>query len=488
MDNLLCAQVENSLECGWKPSDIILIANFDCEFKGIKAQKYILNNFCFTGSKMFALQHLIERWGFDEEVIWMHDLDCWQNQWFACPEIRDVGICEYSEPKFNGGSVFWRRSAHDIVDQVVAILRDEKASREEPTLNRILKNKTYMGRLTVLNPAFNVGCSGFVERYERAVKPIHVCHLHPTNRIAWETHVLDRNGCGYRSVGSRLEALLRRYYSLATELSVEGKEKQRSVKQKMLLAERRVPFMPKQQVETIQPKTCESVLAPRRCYRLLRNFHLGDRWARLNCALRLLEAGDDFALCIRDDLTREILELLDVGALQPVLTTETPNDNHISKRLIHRIDSGDAAYRTPYFPTKREWRPNGQIVSYSFSANYTRAAKVPPQPAQIIEELRSNLPSYHFVEVGKLHQASVTEVVRILAQSHCLLSIDNGIAHIARSVGVPLFLLEHLAPISRGFPPGMCRYTKVTQSNAATVICDYLRGKSPLHQGIRRPC
>jgi hypothetical protein len=226
LDTLLCAQIDNSLECGWDPHDIVLVSNYDFEFKGVKARQVNLNDFCFTGSKMFALQHILQHWEFEEEVIWMHDLDCWQNQWFDCPVIQDVGICEYSRPKFNGGSVFWRRTANDIVNRVVSILQTERASREEPTLNRILRDKGCVKRVTVLNPTFNVGCSGFVMRYERADKPIQVCHFHPNNRIAWETHVLDRNGRGYRSVGQRLEALIRRYYPVAVGLSAEGKRKQ----------------------------------------------------------------------------------------------------------------------------------------------------------------------------------------------------------------------------------------------------------------------
>ena len=64
----------------------------------------------------------------------------------------------------------------------------------------------------MVNNTFNVGCSGFVKRYNRSIKPIHVCHFHPYNRIAWETHTLDRNGIGEIPVSIRLERLIRKYY------------------------------------------------------------------------------------------------------------------------------------------------------------------------------------------------------------------------------------------------------------------------------------
>jgi hypothetical protein len=87
------------------------------------------------------------------------------------------------------------------------------AEKEEPALNAVLKSPEYRDRTTVLDSTFNVGCSGFVERYRRAAKPVLVCHMHPTNRIAWDTHVNDRNDLGERAVSPRLlELLVRRFH------------------------------------------------------------------------------------------------------------------------------------------------------------------------------------------------------------------------------------------------------------------------------------
>ena len=105
--------------------------------------------------------------------------------------------------------------------KVVEILTAEKAKSEEPTLNRVFKSDEYKDRVSILNSTYNVGCSGFVERYERSIKPVKVCHFHPKNSIAWEIHNLSRDGVGI-SVTTRLERLLRKYYP---ELAVELKDK-----------------------------------------------------------------------------------------------------------------------------------------------------------------------------------------------------------------------------------------------------------------------
>ena len=52
-----------------------------------------------------------------------------------------------------------------------------------------------------------------------------MCHFNPTNRIAWETHRLNRDGMGMISVSSRLENTLRKYFDLAYKLRSEKDEK-----------------------------------------------------------------------------------------------------------------------------------------------------------------------------------------------------------------------------------------------------------------------
>jgi len=214
---LVQAQIDNSIELGWDKKNIILIANFDYEFMGVKTLKTNLNEFCWTGSKMFALQWYLDNYEID--LIWSHDLDCWQNVWFNPPEFkRDIGACYYNNPKYNGGSIFWKKESKDIIDYIVEKLAEERARQEEPTLNKVFKSKQFKKRITELNRTYNVGCSGFLPRYEKSIKPIHVCHFHPYNGIAWEIHTLDRSGTGVKSVTPRLERLLRKHYpDLATE-------------------------------------------------------------------------------------------------------------------------------------------------------------------------------------------------------------------------------------------------------------------------------
>ncbi len=234
IDILLKAQIENSLELGWMVEDFILLSNFDYEFMGINSINISLNKKCFTGSKMFGMKYLFDN-DMVNDIIWAHDLDCWQNVAFSCPDLKEVGIACYSTSKYNGGSIFWKRSAKDIVYKIIDEINSGGENKEEPTLNRILKSKEYRDRVTNVNNTFNVGCSGYVKRWDRSVKPIRVCHFHPYNKIAWETHALDRNGLDTKGITDRLEKLLRKYYpKLAVELCSDGKKAQKERKTKRL--------------------------------------------------------------------------------------------------------------------------------------------------------------------------------------------------------------------------------------------------------------
>ncbi len=217
MDTLLKAQIENSVDAGWKPEDILLVSNIDYEFMGVKSIKTTLNEFCLTGSKMFSLEFALNENLAGGDMIWSRDLDTWVNHYFEEPEIKDVGISTYSTTKLNGGSVFWNPEASDIVEHVIFEIKKGE-EKEEPTLNKLLKSKRYADRVTVLNTTYNVGSSGFFPRAYMADKPIKVCHFNPMNRIAWETHRLNRDGMDIVSVSTRLEIILRKYYTLAYEL------------------------------------------------------------------------------------------------------------------------------------------------------------------------------------------------------------------------------------------------------------------------------
>lgn len=204
----LLSQIDNSISMGWKPDQIILVTNFEFRHKGVSSIPVDLNKNCLTGSKIFAINKMFEL-GKIDEIVWAHDLDAWQCQNFSVGKIKDIGISRYSTSKLNGGSLFFRPSSKDIFKKMQEEIEAGKYDREEPIINKYLSDDgKFCDRTTLLDTTYNLGCSGFVDRYKDAEKPIKVCHFHPTNRIAWDSFVRDRNLIGESPVDDRLYKIL----------------------------------------------------------------------------------------------------------------------------------------------------------------------------------------------------------------------------------------------------------------------------------------
>ena len=230
LETMIKCQIDNSLDIGWKPEDIILITNFHYHFKGIKAIPVSLNKHCLTGSKIFAAQYILSQTELigKDDILWIHDLDVWQNIKFDVPEIKDAGLCYYSRPKFNGGSQFYRPAALDLINNIAEIIISEEQAKEEPVLDRVLKDDPENSqRVTVLSSGFNIGCSGYAERVLRAEGNYFCLHFHPSNNMACQTQMLDRNALEIsgevpRVISPRLEQLLRHYYPDIPDYLPEG--------------------------------------------------------------------------------------------------------------------------------------------------------------------------------------------------------------------------------------------------------------------------
>ena len=230
LERMIRCQIDNSLDIGWNPENIILITNFNYLYKGVKAIPITLNKHCLTGSKIFAAQYILNKTNLidSDQILWIHDLDVWQNTKMDIPDMKDVGLCYYSRPKFNGGSQFYRPSANDLLDTIANIITTEKQAKEEPVLDKVLKdNPVNHERVTVLSTGYNIGCSGYVERVLQAKGNYYCLHFHPTNNMACQTHLLDRNaleisGETPRIISPRLEQILRSYFPEVPTVLPEG--------------------------------------------------------------------------------------------------------------------------------------------------------------------------------------------------------------------------------------------------------------------------
>jgi hypothetical protein len=143
------------------------------------------NTICPTGSKMFAAVEFLSAMRSDA-LYWFHDLDVWPCwDWAKQPPIfaTEIALCRYRK-SYNGGSVFYRKEAAPLCQDVVNAILSSRSHREEPVMNAVWGRDH--PQITVLNSTYNVGCSGFDGRLERAEKPIRAVHFHPDKRGQWD--------------------------------------------------------------------------------------------------------------------------------------------------------------------------------------------------------------------------------------------------------------------------------------------------------------
>jgi hypothetical protein len=108
-----------------------------------------------------------------------------------------------------------------------------------------------------------------------------------------------------------------------------------------------------------------------------------------------------------------------------------------------------------YPRTKIPYTGGSKKICYTFEANWIVDKKIPPGIERILEV--KDFQEYEFVKMGL--PISLEDNVKLLSECAMFVGVDNGICHVARSVGCPSFLIEHLHPMKNGFPYEYCKYT-----------------------------
>lgn len=230
--NLVKIQIENSLDLGWKPEDILLVTNFPYEFMGIKA--HLVPDSCFNtihkqATKVDTMVYLFETGFIKDELYWLHDFDACQNYWISEEELElegfEIGLTDYGrEPKWNGGSTFLRRSTYDLyVEMRDGMYRENKIILKKPKneedILMLMFEKNFNnieGRAKRLNISYNFGIKRMELCYKKAIKPLKVLHFHPERVYqgwgrAFDILTTNNNELGHSIMSERLQTIFNKY-------------------------------------------------------------------------------------------------------------------------------------------------------------------------------------------------------------------------------------------------------------------------------------
>jgi len=195
-------QIDNSLELGWTPEDIILITDFPYEYNGIKAT-VVEKGYCEfdkEASKITTIVHLFDIGFIDNHLYWCHDLDAYQLEQITEDELEleglDAGFNDYCRaPRWQLGSFFFKKSSEYIframADRIKPRLdktgkpHDDGTPLDEVALMELTNNNfnNINSRIKRLNTRYDFGMRRVDFCYERAVKPLKVLHFHPKSKL-----------------------------------------------------------------------------------------------------------------------------------------------------------------------------------------------------------------------------------------------------------------------------------------------------------------
>ena len=183
-------QIDNSLELGWLPDDILPITNFPYEYNGIKALVLDDNQFCTINpesTKTAIISHLFGLGLIQpQKTYWVHDFDAYQLNPFSKANLnlrKDLGLTTYGySSKWCLGSFFFNDQSCDIFQQIKNTMYQENTDDE-----RALRHLTRAGlvsesRYQTLNITYNFGMRQVAHNYGLADKPLKVLHFHPTKK------------------------------------------------------------------------------------------------------------------------------------------------------------------------------------------------------------------------------------------------------------------------------------------------------------------
>ena len=180
--------------------------------------------------------------------------------------------------------------------------------------------------------------------------------------------------------------------------------------------------------------------------------HLGDMWALTSFILQTGLTAQ--VTCHSEDIAqklRRIASLFDAKSDHVEFTVGDRKPGHFAPWS----DDCSVFYGKRYLSTRRRWqaRSGGRpsLICFNFGAQWMVADKVPPYVAEVASELERR----HNGECIGL-PVTLEAAVDRLAECDLFLSVDSGLAHVARSVGCPVAIIEHKHNVFRAFPRDAC--------------------------------
>lgn len=199
-EKLVKIQIDNSLSLGWKKNDILLVTNFDYEYRGVKSMVVSDQLFCnmsYTVTKILVITYLFDKKLIEDDLYWFHDFDAFQLEPLTATEIdignstlalTDYGITTINEARnkrWSTGSMFFNNKSQEIFEMIKNKAYQYRVNEEVALLALTRRNRgNILNSMKKLNIRYNFATRkrDIAASYGLAEKPLKVIHFHPSDR------------------------------------------------------------------------------------------------------------------------------------------------------------------------------------------------------------------------------------------------------------------------------------------------------------------
>ena len=178
--------------------------------------------------------------------------------------------------------------------------------------------------------------------------------------------------------------------------------------------------------------------------------HLGDLWATLSyCVV------NDAEIVIDDKCDKDRINFIK-NLLYNFYNSENIKVEVGKKEEgTERIRNHSKMFAHPYRMTKLLYENFTNKICYAFTANWKKEEKIPPWISQLEEKLKS------IDAINIIKPMDINEAIGHLTACKFFITVDSGLAHIARSVGCPLYIIKYKLDITRPYPKEFCDHTVI---------------------------
>ena len=188
----------------------------------------------------------------------------------------------------------------------------------------------------------------------------------------------------------------------------------------------------------------------------LHSGHLGDCWSYMNFLLYKNPQGVIRCTSPNPDRVEFYKRIYNL------LNSDTKVIFEVGSDYDYSYSKSKQMVEFKFLSTKIKYRA-GNYICYSFDANWIVDKKIPQNVDEILKHKS-------FCDIQKIKCSlplSIEDDVYLLANCKLYVGVDNGISHIAKSVGCPMLLIEHIHPLEDGFPSKYNNYIKAIGVNDA---------------------